>query len=87
MFDMLLGDNLASRKDFISKYGSRYLDAIDVSWSYESDFIHAGFYADYTENGTKRMRVRFFERYEQKWFLRSDILKKNSKKNDKKTSK
>ncbi len=31
MFDMLLGDNLAARKDFISKYGSRYLDAIDVS--------------------------------------------------------
>ncbi len=31
MFDMLLGDNLTARKDFIAKYGSRYLDIIDVS--------------------------------------------------------
>ena len=31
MFDMLLGDNLAARKDFISKYGSHYLELIDVS--------------------------------------------------------
>ncbi len=31
MFDMLLGDNLAARKDFIARYGSRYLDVIDVS--------------------------------------------------------
>ena len=31
MFDMLLGDNLAARKDYIAKYGSKYLDIIDVS--------------------------------------------------------
>lgn len=31
MFDMLLGDNLNARKDYIAKYGSRYLDIIDVS--------------------------------------------------------
>lgn len=31
MFDMLLGDNLAARKDYIAKYGSKYLDVIDVS--------------------------------------------------------
>lgn len=31
MFDMLLGDNLTARKDYIAKYGSRYLDVIDVS--------------------------------------------------------
>ena len=30
-FDMLLGDNLSARKDHIAKYGSRYLDIIDVS--------------------------------------------------------
>ncbi|MCM1489098.1 MAG: toprim domain-containing protein, partial [Firmicutes bacterium] len=31
MFDMLLGDNLNARKDYIAKYGSHYLDIIDVS--------------------------------------------------------
>ena len=31
MFDMLLGDNLSARKDYIAKYGSQYLDIIDVS--------------------------------------------------------
>ena len=31
MFDMMLGDNLAARKDYIAKYGSHYLDMIDVS--------------------------------------------------------
>lgn len=31
MFDMLLGDNLSARKDYIAKFGSRYLDIIDVS--------------------------------------------------------
>ena len=31
MFDMMLGDNLAARKDYIAKYGSQYLDMIDVS--------------------------------------------------------
>ena len=31
MFDMMLGDNLAARKDYIAKYGSNYLDMIDVS--------------------------------------------------------
>ena len=31
MFDMLLGDNLAARKDFIARYGSHYLELIDVS--------------------------------------------------------
>lgn len=31
MFDMLLGDNLSARKDYIAKYGSKYLDIIDVS--------------------------------------------------------
>ncbi len=31
MFDLLLGDNLAGRKDYIQEFGSLYLDDIDVS--------------------------------------------------------
>ncbi len=31
MFDMLLGDNLQARKDFIAQYGHLYLDMADVS--------------------------------------------------------
>jgi len=31
MFDMLLGDDLQGRKDFISKYGHDYLDMADIS--------------------------------------------------------
>ena len=31
MFDLLLGDNLAGRKDFIAENGSRYIDLTDVS--------------------------------------------------------
>ena len=31
MFDMLLGDNLQARKDFIAEYGHLYLDMTDVS--------------------------------------------------------
>jgi len=31
VFDMLLGDNLAGRKDYIAENGCRYLDMIDVS--------------------------------------------------------
>ena len=31
MFDMLLGDNLQGRKDYISQYGSQYLDVADIS--------------------------------------------------------
>ena len=31
MFNTLLGDDLAERKDYISKFGSRYLDLTDVS--------------------------------------------------------
>lgn len=31
MFDILLGDNLAGRKDYISEHGSEYLDELDVS--------------------------------------------------------
>ncbi len=31
MFDILLGDNLAGRKQFIEDNGSKYLDMIDVS--------------------------------------------------------
>ncbi len=30
MFDLLLGDNLEGRKDFIREFGSRYLDAVDL---------------------------------------------------------
>ena len=29
MFDVLLGDNLAGRKDMIAAYGSRYYDLAD----------------------------------------------------------
>ncbi len=31
MFDLLLGDNLAGRKDFIAENGSKYIDLTDVS--------------------------------------------------------
>ena len=31
MFDLLLGDNLQGRKDFISEYGGDYLDMADIS--------------------------------------------------------
>lgn len=31
MFDLLLGDNLQGRKDFIQEFGSQYIDAADVS--------------------------------------------------------
>ena len=31
VFDLLLGDNLAGRKDYIAENGCRYLDMIDVS--------------------------------------------------------
>ena len=31
MFDMLLGDNLQGRKDYISQYGSQYLELADIS--------------------------------------------------------
>lgn len=31
MFDVLLGDNLSGRKDFISEYGYKYLDMADIS--------------------------------------------------------
>ncbi|HOV40973.1 MAG TPA: toprim domain-containing protein, partial [Oscillospiraceae bacterium] len=31
MFEMLLGDNLQARKDFIAENGSRYLDLADIS--------------------------------------------------------
>jgi DNA gyrase subunit B len=31
MFDLLLGDNLAGRKDFIAEKGHLYLDLADVS--------------------------------------------------------
>ena len=31
MFDVLLGDNLAGRKEFIADKGPEYLDLIDVS--------------------------------------------------------
>jgi len=30
MFDILLGDNLSARKDYIAQHGSKYLDMIDV---------------------------------------------------------
>ena len=30
-FDLLLGDNLSGRKDYIAENGCRYLDMIDVS--------------------------------------------------------
>ncbi len=31
MFDLLLGDNLQGRKDYIAEYGSRYLEMADIS--------------------------------------------------------
>ena len=31
MFDLLLGDNLSGRKDYIAENGYKYLDMIDVS--------------------------------------------------------
>ena len=31
MFDILLGDNLAGRKDFIAEHGAKYLDLADIS--------------------------------------------------------
>jgi len=31
MFDLLLGDNLSGRKDFIAENGHRYLDFVDIS--------------------------------------------------------
>ena len=31
MFELLLGDNLEGRKQYIAEYGSRYLDLLDVS--------------------------------------------------------
>jgi DNA gyrase subunit B len=31
MFDLMLGDNLQGRKDFISEFGSNYMDSVDVS--------------------------------------------------------
>ncbi len=31
MFDMLLGDNLAARKDYIADNGGDYLDLADIS--------------------------------------------------------
>ena len=31
MFDLLLGDNLAGRKEFIAQYGAQYLDLADIS--------------------------------------------------------
>ncbi len=31
MFDLLLGDNLAGRKEFIAENGHQYLDLADIS--------------------------------------------------------
>ena len=31
MFDLLLGDNLQGRKDFIAEYGNQYLELADIS--------------------------------------------------------
>ena len=31
MFDILLGDNLQGRKDFIVQYGENYIDNLDLS--------------------------------------------------------
>ena len=31
MFDMLLGDNLQGRKDYIAEFGSDYLEMADIS--------------------------------------------------------
>jgi DNA gyrase subunit B len=31
LFDVLLGDNLQGRKDFIEEHGQQYMDELDVS--------------------------------------------------------
>ena len=31
MFDMLLGDNISARKDYIAEHGGDYLDLADIS--------------------------------------------------------
>ena len=31
MFDLLLGDNLQGRKDYIAAHGSEYIDLTDIS--------------------------------------------------------
>ena len=31
MFDLLLGDNLNGRKDYIKEFGSKYLEEVDVN--------------------------------------------------------
>jgi len=31
MFDVLLGDNLSGRKDFIAEHGAKYLEMADIS--------------------------------------------------------
>ena len=31
MFELLLGDNLQGRKDFISEFGSQYVELADIS--------------------------------------------------------
>ena len=31
VFDLLLGDNLAGRKEYIAEHGAEYLDDLDVS--------------------------------------------------------
>ena len=31
VFDLLLGDNLAGRKEHIAEHGARYLDLVDLS--------------------------------------------------------
>ena len=31
MFDLLLGDNLAGRKEYIAEFGSQYLEMADIS--------------------------------------------------------
>jgi DNA gyrase subunit B len=31
MFEMMLGDDLAGRKDFIAQYGHRYIDSTELS--------------------------------------------------------
>ena len=31
MFDLMMGDNLQGRKDFIAEFGSNYMDSVDVS--------------------------------------------------------
>ena len=31
MFELLLGDNLQGRKDYISEYGAQYIELADIS--------------------------------------------------------